>query len=84
MSKYGEVFKAKAESQKSVNTETNKSVNTESYKSVNQDEETKMVGLGIKVSEKRRRHWVGQAKLQGTTVSDVIIEALMKRFGEPE
>ena len=84
MSKYGSVFKARDAESKSVNIENSKSVNTEIGKSVNNDGDSKMVGLGIKVRENRRRHWVGQAKLQGVTVSEIIIEALSKKFGEPD
>lgn len=77
MSKYGEVFSArKKEKEKSGNTEIQKSGNKEAIE--------KQVNLGIKIAESRRRYWVGQAKLQGVTISEVIIKALAKRFGEPE
>jgi len=42
------------------------------------------VNLSIKVPVSRRRHWVAEAKRQGTTLTAVIIEALTTRFGEPE
>ena len=45
--------------------------------------EQKDVTLSIKVSESKRRHWVSEAKKQGTSLTAVIIESLNKRFGEP-
>lgn len=42
-----------------------------------------LVGVTIKIPEEKRIWWNVQAKLQRTTVTDAIIEALDKRFGEP-
>jgi len=42
------------------------------------------VNLSIKVAAVRRRHWVAEAKREGTTITSVIIEALSNRFGEPD
>ena len=44
----------------------------------------RMVNLSIKVPMSMRRHWVSEAKRQGTTLTAVIIEALSNRFGQPE
>ncbi len=78
MSKYKDVFNArKLEAEKP-------SGNMEIQKSRNKSHTEKQVNLGIKINESRRRHWVGRAKLQGITISEVIIEALAKKFGEPE
>lgn len=78
MSKYKDVFNArKLENENSGKTEIQKSGN----KTNGGD---KPVNLGIKIAESRRRFWVGQAKLQGVTISEVIIDALSKKFGEPE
>jgi predicted HicB family RNase H-like nuclease len=46
--------------------------------------EEKGVNLSIKVPESKRRHWVVEAKKQGTSLTAVIIEALSKKFGIPE
>jgi hypothetical protein len=43
-----------------------------------------LVGVTIKIPEDKRIWWNVQAKLQRTTVTDAIIEALDKRFGEPK
>jgi len=43
-----------------------------------------LVGVTIKIPEEKRIWWNVQAKLQRTTVTDAIIEALDKRFGEPK
>ncbi len=77
MAKYSELFDAR-----------NKAENQKSGKMENQIKQAKpvadkFVNLGIKVDVARRRHWVGQAKLQGLTISEVIIEALENRFGKP-
>ena len=77
MSKYANVFNAKK-------LEAKESGNPEIQKSRNKTASEKQVNLGIKIDESRRRHWVGQAKLQGLTISEVIIQALTKKFGEPE
>lgn len=42
------------------------------------------VNLTIKVSQSLRRHWAAEAKRSGITITDVIIEALKKKFGTPE
>lgn len=42
------------------------------------------VNLCVKVAATRRRHWAAEAKRQGLTMTEVIIEALSKKFGEPE
>lgn len=77
MSKYKDVFNARK-------LEENSSGNPEIQKSRSKTENEKQVNLGVKIDESRRRHWVGQAKLQGITISEVIVEALSKKFGEPE
>jgi hypothetical protein len=41
------------------------------------------VNLTIKVSETRRRHWAAEAKRAGITITEIICEALSKKFGEP-
>ena len=48
------------------------------------DEPESLVGVTIKIPENKRIWWNVQAKLQRTTVTDAIIEALDKRFGEPQ
>ena len=42
-----------------------------------------IVGVTIKVPEEKRLWWSIQAKLQRTTLTEAIIAALDKRFGEP-
>lgn len=83
MSKYREVFNIR-DREKSKKGDSQKDVNLEIQKSGKKTVDEKQVNLGIKIAESRRRFWVGQAKLQGITISEVIIEALSKRFGEPQ
>ena len=42
------------------------------------------VNLTINVKRSHRVHWAGQAKLQGTSLTAIIKEALEARFGLPE
>jgi len=41
------------------------------------------VNLTVKVPKSRRMHWAAEAKRAGITLTEVICEALSKRFGEP-
>ena len=99
MSKYKDVFNARKieneltgakEIQNSRNTQIQKTVNLPASKpgngkpAVKKPEDDKQVNLGIKIGESRRRFWVGQAKLRGITISEIIIEALSKKLGDPE
>ena len=43
-----------------------------------------IVTLNIKIERKYRQHWMGQAKLQGLTIKEVIVSHLTDRFGLPE
>jgi hypothetical protein len=74
MSKYGQLIKEarKQDSQKTRKPETEEGTN----RGVE-------VNLSIKVAEPRRRHWVSEAKRQGTTLTAAITKALSERFGEP-
>ena len=97
MSKFGAIIEqaksqntGKPENQKSGITENKKAVKQESH--ITRKPEGKIikqlpakdVNLSIKVPESRRRHWVSEAKRQGTSLTAVILESLSKRFGEPE
>jgi hypothetical protein len=97
MSKFGAIIK-QAKSQNAGKPENHKSVKPSNSKPVKQENhitrkpekiiiksvDDKDVNLSIKVPESRRRHWVSEAKRQGTSLTAVILESLSKRFGEPE
>jgi hypothetical protein len=70
VSKYSELIK---EARKDVNQNTSK------------PEETveEMVNLCVKVPLSFRRHWAGESKKRGISMTEVIIEALKNEFGEP-
>jgi len=57
-----------------------KKKNVKDDESVNDEK----VGLSAKTSEANRAWWLYQARLQRTTLQDVIIESLEKRFGLPK
>lgn len=42
------------------------------------------VNLCVKVPESLRRHWAAEAKRQGITMTEVMVEALVQRFGKPD
>lgn len=44
----------------------------------------KQVNLCVKVPESWRRHWAAHSKLQGVTMTDVMVEALSQKFGLPD
>lgn len=41
------------------------------------------VNLTVKIAKSRRMHWAAEAKRAGITLTEVICDALSKRFGEP-
>jgi hypothetical protein len=71
--------------EKPVSNQPNKQVNKKAGKLAikKTSSEESLVGVTIKIPENKRIWWNVQAKLQRTTVTDAIIEALDKRFGEP-
>jgi hypothetical protein len=97
MSKFGAIIK-QAKSQNAVKPENQKTLKLESKNAGKKESKNtvkpenrymemaarKDVNLSIKVPESRRRHWVSEAKRQGTSLTAVILESLSTRFGEPE
>ena len=65
------------------NPETQFSSSTENQETIKPDNQEKEVNLSVKVPLSLRRHWAAEAKRQGITMTEVIIEALTKKFGEP-
>ncbi len=72
MSKYSQLFK---EARKDVNQNTSKPEEKEPVE--------EMVNLCVKVPLTFRRHWAGESKKRGISMTEVIIEALKNEFGEP-
>ncbi len=46
-------------------------------------ETEKMVNLCVKVPKALRQHWAAEAKRNGITMTEVIVEALNQKFGKP-
>ena len=44
----------------------------------------KEVNLCVKVPESLRRHWAAEAKRHGITMTEVMVQALIQRFGKPD
>lgn len=49
-----------------------------------QPDDEKRVNLCVKVPASWRKHWAIQAKIQGVTMTDVMVEALTQTFGLPD
>ncbi|MBD2303249.1 hypothetical protein [Nostoc sp. FACHB-190] len=79
MSKYGDLIK-KARETEPENQKTSQPDNQRS----DLTEIEQMVNLCVKVPISQRRYWMSKAKEQGITVTSVIVEALIQKFGEPE
>ncbi|MBV5262041.1 hypothetical protein FLX56_26950 [Synechococcus moorigangaii CMS01] len=43
----------------------------------------KMVNLCVKVPKSLRQHWAAEAKRNGVTMTEVIVDALNQKFGKP-
>lgn len=71
----------KEENQKTRNNANQKSTKAKVASGAVKEEE---VNLSIKVALRRRRYWMGQAKLKGETLTEAITNALSKRYGEPQ
>ena len=69
MGKYGDIISKAREQDKAVKLEDCKDVE---------------VSLTIKVALKLRRHWVSQAKAEGTSITKEVKDFLRERFGEPD
>ncbi len=78
MTSYSDIIKQGRQEEKS-----QKEVNTESGKAVNTDLDNKPVNITIKVPRKSRQYWTSQCKLAGVTMTEVLVEALVERFGKP-
>ena len=79
MSGYGDIIKRGREQEKQQKSQ--KAVNTESGKTVKDDRGNDPVNITIKVPRKYRQYWTAQCKLEGVTMTEVLIEALEERFG---
>ena len=94
MSSYGDIIKQGRQEEKQqksqlvVNTASGKTVNNEIGKKVNtangKTRDDEPVNITIKVPRKSRQFWTSKAKLEGVTMTEVLVEALSERFGIPE
>lgn len=82
MSGYGDIIKKGREEEKQEKNQ--KAVNTVSSKAVKDDRGNDPVNITIKVPRKSRQYWTSQCKLEGVTMTEVLVEALEKRFGKAE
>ena len=80
MSGYGDIIKKGRSEEKQEKNQ--KAVNTASGKAVKDDSGNTPVNITIKVTKKSRQYWTSQCKLEGVTMTEVLVEALEKRFGK--
>lgn len=67
-------------------TDISKSVNKPDSKSVSPTHSTEprdIVSLTVKVDRQLRQHWQVEAKKRGTTVSQIVVDALKETLGQP-
>jgi len=82
--------KKKAESNQPENqatSQTNTQVASKPDNQITSESEVKKekeVNLCVKVPESLRRHWAAEAKRQGVTMTEVMVEALIQKFGKPD
>ena len=84
MSGYKDIIKKGRDEEKSKQSKSQKAVNTESGKTIKNDRGNDPVNITIKVPRKFRQYWTSQCKLEGVTMTEVLIEALEKRFGKAD
>ena len=88
MSNYGDIIKQGRKEEKQVNTKSGKAVSNDVGKKVNTEKgktrDSEPVNITIKVPRKSRQYWTSQCKLEGLTMTEVLVEALEQRFGKPE
>lgn len=84
MSGYKDIIKKGRDEEKTKQGKRQKAVNTESGKTINKDSGNDSVNITIKVPRKSRQYWTSQCKLEGVTMTEVLVEALEKRFGKAE
>ena len=86
MSNYKDIIKKGREEEKSEQPKEQKkqkAVNTVSGKTVKNDGGNDPVNITIKVPRKSRQYWTSQCKLEGLTMTEVLVEALENKFGKP-
>ena len=94
MSSYSDIIKQGRQeeelekTQKVVNTKSGKTVSNDKGKKVKTEKgksrDNEPVNITIKVPRKHRQFWTSRAKLEGLTMTEVLVEALEERFGLPE
>ena len=80
--KYGDLLN-KAKAGKPDSQQADKPDSQQTSKQAKESIEDKEVNLCVRVPESQRQWWAGQAKIQGTTMTAVIKEALAAKFGLP-
>ncbi|WP_099239464.1 hypothetical protein [Synechococcus sp. BDU 130192] len=78
--KFGDIIGRAKQTSKPDNQISDQQNNQQSAQST---ETEKMVNLCVKVPKSLRQHWAAEAKRNGITMTEVIVEALNQKFGKP-
>ncbi|ACB01088.1 MULTISPECIES: hypothetical protein [Cyanophyceae] len=78
--KFGDIIGRAKQTSKPDNQIPNQQNNQQSDQST---ETEKMVNLCVKVPKSLRQHWAAEAKRNGITMTEVIVDALNQKFGKP-
>ncbi|AMA10743.1 hypothetical protein [Picosynechococcus sp. PCC 73109] len=78
--KFGDIIGRAKQTSKPDNQISDQQNNQQSAQST---ETEKMVNLCAKVPKSLRQHWAAEAKRNGITMTEVIIDALNQKFGKP-
>ncbi|WP_030008178.1 hypothetical protein [Picosynechococcus sp. NKBG042902] len=78
--KFGDIIGRAKQTSKPDNQISDQQNNQQSDQST---ETEKMVNLCVKVPKSLRQHWAAEAKRNGITMTEVIIDALNQKFGKP-
>ncbi len=83
MAKYGDLIRKAREGENQEGGKPDNQISVKPDKQINQLQERE-VNLCVKVPESLRRHWAAEAKRHGITMTEVMTQALIQKFGKPD
>jgi len=83
MAKYGDLIRKARETDNQEDNKPENQISEKQDQQINRQPERE-VNLCVKVPESLRRHWAAEAKRHGITMTEVMTQALIQRFGKPD
>ena len=83
MAKYGDLIRKARETDNQEDNKPENQISEKQDQQINRQPERE-VNLCVKVPESLRRHWAAEAKRNGITMTEVMTEALIQKFGKPD